>query len=514
MNRISTIIVVFILLLATLVLPASGASLTLNAVTFPEAKTTKLGFRTFRGATGYASTSKVEYREGQAGIEIRFDGMKPAVLFGGDVTCYVVWAVSRDGSYENLGELWMPESKGKAEFSTGRKSFAILVTAESYALVDRPSELVVMSNLAAESKKAPTDAFEFSGLGEAPEHKLDSIADIAWDSTRALDLMQAEKAYELARRSGAETYASKMLHKAQIALGQAKTLASRTKSRLDYSRRAISLSGESIQISLRRKEAEKLEKQIAERRREMKELELRAQQAEEQSSAARVSLEEAKRGLEEARRQQEMAQASVEQTQAALETATREKEAMEAQKLALEQQKSELEAQKEAVEQEKAGILSSLEGLRAERDQLSQRLEGALSKVAETRDSARGLIVNLPDILFDLNEAGLKPDTRIVIAKLAGILLMMPELQIRVEGHTDSTGSEEYNLKLSEKRAESVSSFLEAQGIDASRLVAAGYGKSRPVADNGTAEGRRKNRRVEIVIARGPGDIGKEEHND
>lgn len=474
---------------------ASGASINLNAITFPEAKTIKLNFKTARGAAGIDSRAKIEFREGQAKLEIQFEDMKPAVLFGGDVTCYVVWAVSRDGSFENLGELWMTDSNGKAEFSTGRKSFAVLVTAEAYALVDQPSELVIMSNLAAESKKAPTAAFEFTGLGTAPDHKLDSVADIAWDSSKSLDLMQANKAYELARRSQAESYAPKVLHQALIALGQARTLASRTKSRLDYSRRSISLSGEAIQMSLRRQEAEKLKQQIAERRQEMKELELRAQQAEDKSAAALSS-------LEEARQQQEMAQMSVEKTKVALELATRQKAAVETQKEVLEQQKTELEAEKEAVLKQKADILASLDGLRQERDQLSQRLEGALSKVAETRDSARGLIVSLPDILFDLNEASLKPDTKIVIAKLAGVLLMMPELQLRVEGHTDSTGSDAYNLELSKKRAEAVSSFLQAQGIDASRLQAEGYGKSQPVADNTTAEGRRKNRRVEVVIAR------------
>lgn len=488
--------------LCALPLVASGASINLNAVTFPEAKTIKLDFKTARGAAGIDSRAKVEYREGQAKLEIQFEDMKPAVLFGGDVTCYVVWAVSRDGSFENLGELWMTDSNGKAEFSTGRKSFAVLVTAEAYALVDQPSELVIMSNLAAESKKAPTAAFEFTGLGTAPDHKLDSVADIAWDSSKALDLMQADKAYELARRSQAESNAPKVMHQALIALGQARTLASRTKSRLDYSRRSISLSGEAIQISLRRQEAEKLKQQIAERRQEMKELELRAQQAEEKSAAALSSLEETKQSLEEARQQQQMAQMSVQKTTVALGLAKQQKEAIEGEKQALELEKTKLEAQKQALVNQKEEILASLDGLRQERDQLSKRLEGALSKVAETRDSARGLIVSLPDILFDLNEASLKPDTKIVIAKLAGVLLMMPELQLRVEGHTDSTGSDAYNLELSRKRAESVSSFLQAQGIDASRLQAEGYGKSRPVADNSTAEGRRKNRRVEVVIAR------------
>jgi len=123
--------------------------------------------------------------------------------------------------------------------------------------------------------------------------------------------------------------------------------------------------------------------------------------------------------------------------------------------------------------------------------------------VADTQSSARGFVVNLPDILFDLNEATLKPEARVVIAKLSGILLIMPELNLRIEGHTDATGSEEHNQALSERRATSVKDFLTEQGLAAGRIVAVGYGETRPVADNESAEGRKKNRRVEIVISQG-----------
>lgn len=474
----------------------AAESLRLNAVTFPERNTIRLEFRGTARAPRANVTGKVEFHEGQAEIEIKFDDMKPAVLFGGDITCYVVWAVSRDGTYSNLGELWMPKNNGNVGFSSGRKSFALLITAEPYALVDRPSELVMMFNAAAKTKKAPTDVFEFTGLGDAPEHQLDSIADIAWDSNKSLDLMQAEKAYELAQGFDADTYAKGMMRDAHIALGQARNLASKDKARMDYSRRSIALSSDAIQVTLRRKEAEELERQIAERRKEMDELELRAQQAEDRSSAAQEALGAAQLAIAEARQLQSEAETSVSQTQAELGRIADEKKS--------------LDDEKKALELEQAAMLNSLEGmreeskhLRMEREELSNRLEGALSQVADTRDSARGMIVNLPDILFDLNKAALKPETQIVIAKLAGILLIMPELNVRVEGHTDATGGDEHNLKLSKQRAQSVSTFLEVQGIDYGRLQAVGYGKGRPVADNETAEGRKRNRRVEIVIARG-----------
>jgi outer membrane protein OmpA-like peptidoglycan-associated protein len=141
--------------------------------------------------------------------------------------------------------------------------------------------------------------------------------------------------------------------------------------------------------------------------------------------------------------------------------------------------------------------------LRTEKTELSSRLEGALGQVAETKSTARGMIVNLPDILFDVNQSTLKSDAKLVIAKLAGILLIMQDLNLRVEGHTDSTGPYDYNMKLSEDRARSVVQFLAEQGIAPARMVAEGYGPNRPIATNDTGEGRSRNRRVEIVIAEG-----------
>ncbi len=467
----------------------TAESLQLNAVTFPERKTIKLEFRGTARAPRADVEGKVEFHEGQAQIEIKFDDMKPAVLFGGDVTCYVVWAISRDGTYSNLGELWMPRNSGSVDFSSGLKSFALLITAEPYALVNRPSELVIMFNAAAENKKAPTDVFEFTGLGDAPEYQLDSIANVAWDSDKPLDLMQAEKAYELAQKNQADTYAEGMMRDAYIALGQARNLASRDKARTDYSRRSIALSSDAIRVTVGRKEAEELERLIAQRRAEMDALEGRAQEAEARSASAAHALDTAQLAIAEATLLQSETEASVQRTQIEF---------------------GRIAGEKKALELEQAAILASLEGMREEsrrlvkeREALSDRLEGALSQVAETRDSARGLIVSLPDILFDLNKAALKPETQIVIAKLSGILLIMPELNVRIEGHTDATGADGYNLKLSEQRAQSVSDFLKVQKIDAGRLQAVGYGKTRPVADNETIEGRRKNRRVEIIIARG-----------
>jgi outer membrane protein OmpA-like peptidoglycan-associated protein len=121
--------------------------------------------------------------------------------------------------------------------------------------------------------------------------------------------------------------------------------------------------------------------------------------------------------------------------------------------------------------------------------------------VLETRETARGLIMEMPDVLFDFNKYTLKPAAREKLAKVSGILLAHPDLKVQVEGHTDSIGSEEYNQKLSEERAGSVKDYLVTQNIQDNNVTAEGFGKSNPIADNSTAAGRAKNRRVELVVS-------------
>ncbi len=504
-----------IVLAVALVLAAGvvgAAEVSLNAVTFPEGKNVDLELTPTDRAPRADIEAEVRYRDGQAQVEVDFDNLKPAVLFGGDVTCYVVWAVKPDGTFENLGELFMDYRSGKVEMSTGLKRFALMVTAEAYSLVDAPSELVVFTNQPAEAKRADIANFVFANLQPAPPHEKESIVTVRWDSDEPLDLVQAEKAFELAERTDAATYAPGIMSDARIKLGQARNLAesSKDKTRLDYSRRAIALASEAIQIAVRRQEAERLARQIAERRAEMQALEERAREAEEKAQEAEAAMERSRAQLEAAREEigeANMRKAKALEAQREAEEAVREAEAehrrLAAEKLTLLEEQAELRRSLDDME-------ASMEELREEKEELSNRLQGALSMVADTKSSARGFIVNLPDILFDTNESTLKPDAKIVIAKLAGILLIMQDLNLRIEGHTDSKGSEEYNQKLSERRADSVRTFLHNSGIDVNRMIAVGYGENRPVADNDTAAGRQQNRRVEIIIAEGTVQEGVE----
>ena len=134
-------------------------------------------------------------------------------------------------------------------------------------------------------------------------------------------------------------------------------------------------------------------------------------------------------------------------------------------------------------------------------DQMRRHLEEQLNAVLATRETARGLIVDLSDVLFDFNKSTLKPAAREKLAKVSGILSSYPNLKLQIEGFADNVGSDEYNQKLSEERADAVRDYLVTQGVRQANISAAGYGKSDPVADNSTAAGRAENRRVQVVVS-------------
>jgi len=463
-------------------------------------------------------TAKVTFEDRQSWIELSYDKMKPAVLFGGDVTTYVLWTVSRDGSYENLGELWIQQDKDKdtLKFSTGIRGFALLVTAEPYHQVKKPSNLVITQNAPSTDPRAPSTSFDFSAFGETPKTGFEDLAAVKYDSSTVLDLAQAQRAYDLAGRLGAADLAPVLYRDAGITLQQAKQIQSGgvKKGAAEFSRRSFALTNEAIKVTQRRIEERQLEEQMNKRRAEIAAMEKRVAEAEaqakvtaQQAEQARLDAEKSKLDAQTARTEAEKTrnEAKIQAEKAAQELVRVQEEmkAAAAEKQRIETEKNDLSKVMEALRTERADLEKSMQSLKEEKATLSGRLQDALSKVADTQQSARGMIVNLPDILFAVNQATLKPEASLVIAKLAGILLIMQDLNLRVEGHTDSTGSASYNQKLSQQRADSVMDFLAKQGIVSQRMKAIGYGMDRPVADNNAAEGRQKNRRVEIIIAEG-----------
>ena len=160
-----------------------------------------------------------------------------------------------------------------------------------------------------------------------------------------------------------------------------------------------------------------------------------------------------------------------------------------------------IKAEKEAADLKASEADSARRKAEQERLQLRIQIREQLNRVLQTKDTARGLIVNMSDVLFDYGKYSLKPGAREKLAKVAGILLAHADLKIQVEGHTDSIGSDESNQKLSEHRAMAVRDFLVAQGVASASVSYTGFGKTRPVATNFTAAGRQQNRRVEMVVA-------------
>ncbi|MFZ0427257.1 MAG: OmpA family protein [Acidobacteriota bacterium] len=474
----------------SLILPVrvlQGAeALTLHALRFSERRDVKVKLLPTRSVGDATMEGKVRIQEGQSWIEIKYEKMKPAVLFAGDVTCYVMWAVNRDGTAQNLGELWVRpgDEDGSAEFSTGFRNFALLVTAEAYYQVDTPSELVVFWNDQVADPPVASDSIFFNSFAAAPAHGVDSVADIRYDGKKPLDLIQAERVIDIARRLEAPKYAPQLFSQAQLELVQA-TNSYERKVRggaQRFARSSVASSNEAIRLTQRRIQMEQLEQQIAQRQQETQALEERANQAEAQLKSISEERQAALANLNETTRQLESLRAEREQLEQAMNS-------LQKTTATLREQQEQLRQDKAQLEQDKA--------------QLQNRLQSALSQVAETRESARGLIVNLPDILFDVGKATLKPEANMALAKLAGILLVMPDLNLRIEGHTDSTGSADFNKKLSLDRARSVFDLMASLGVASSRMETAGYGMEHPVADNSTAAGRQKNRRVEIVVAEG-----------
>ncbi len=421
----------------------------LTTIAYPERENVSLTFTPTDAAPAKAKLkATVRYEQGQAKIDLSFSGMQPAVLFGGDIAAYVVWAVSKGAAPENLGEMIVDKKgdSGSQSCTTGKKDFALMVTAEPYYLVGRPTDLVVFTSAPADPKKVTGQSFSFDDFRAGPKIANPSIAGMTYDDKTPVVVKQAEAALALAERMKAAETSPDAVKTATVALGEAQAAAKsggNSKAVSDASRRSISSSAEALRAWGRARD-EKAAADVAARQ-----------------AAEKAALEQ----------KASAAQAETAKTAQAL----------------------------SATEAEKAAIARDREVVRRQRDELAARLSGALGQVADTKQTARGTVTSLSGVLFDTGKTTLKPDAKITLAKLAGVMLVFSKTTMQIEGYTDNVGSEDSNQKLSEARAKSVCEFLATQGIAADRLKAVGKGVADPVAPNDTPDGRAKNRRVEIV---------------
>ena len=454
--------------------------------------------------------AKVDGKVGRLAISAELTHLPQATKFGGQYLTYVLWAVTPEGRAVNLGEI-LPGDNGKSKIdvTTDLQAFGMIVTAEPYYSVTHPSNLVVAENIIRSETKGFEELIDakFDAL-EGAQYTIDMPAEQLPSSQPGpgvpLDLLEARNAVAIAKAAGAKEYAASSLSKAEDMLQRAEDYLQRRQGRTPIgtaARGATQMAEDARVLTLRKKEQERLDAA----RRATEEAQAKAE-ADAEAAKQRATEAEA-RSDEDARRraEAEQAQADAQRQQA---TSLAQQQAAQAQAEAARQAAEDAQRQKEEAERQGAEAERGKQEAVRQKEEMRARLLAQLNQVLQTRDTARGLIVSMPDVLFDFNKYTLKPEARERLARISGIVLAYPDLKLQIEGHTDSIGSDTYNQPLSEKRADTVRSYLVGSGISVDHVNAVGLGKSDPVADNTTAAGRKLNRRVEMVVS---GDvIGRE----
>lgn len=466
-----SLVLIIILVLSNL----AYAEIQLRALTLTEGKKVYITFnKTPRAPAKSSLEATLSFSKGVTTVELRFDKVEPAILFAGNITTYVIWSVNPAGDCENLGEILIDrrEASGSQKFYAPGKNLALMVTAEPYSVVSRPSELVIFTNGETREKNVQIVPFNFRDFGHGAAPALDSIALLQYSTDLPVTLFQAEKTIEYADKIKAAEHNARAMEDARKALEKARSLTRDKKTMAETARIAVQHATRAIKDTIKYLEEKAAAEEEARRQAEKAALEQRAAQAESKASQLASQMEEIK---------QERAALAKEMSELARQT-------------------RELALERDSLAAERDRLAEEREAIKKERDELASKLKTALSSVAETTDTARGLIVNLAGVLFDINKASLRAESQLKLAKLAGILMVFPDMKLSIEGHTDSTGSEELNLRLSTERARTVYEFLMSQGVSPERLKYQGFGSSQPVAPNDTEANRAKNRRVEVIV--------------
>jgi len=508
---------------------------------------TKIDFRGTELLPNSRGEAKVESKQGYIEIEVEFDGLQPATKQGSEYLTYVLWAITPEGRTANLGEILLNGTKSKLDVTTELQVFGLVVTAEPYYSVTRPSDLIVMENVVRADTKGKIEEIDakYELLQRGQYQRLANPLALKMDQKLPLELYEARNSVQIARAVGAERFATETFQKAEKSLSQAEAYQERKAGRKPVTmaaREAVQMAEDSRAIAVKRQEEEAL---AAERQQSAE----REARAESERVAAQSETDRVTREAEQARikaqaeserltreKDAQAASALAEANRLKLDTEVRmatvaaeadrlkaENEARmataaaEADRLKLENEaraaaaaseadrlKRENEAQRAASQADLERAAKEKAQAEAEKAELRAQLLRQFNAVLQTRDTARGLIVNMSDVLFDTGKYSLRPLAREKLAKVAGIVSGHPGLRLDVEGHTDSVGSDEYNQRLSEQRGAAVRDYLTQEGMAATSVTAKGFGKTQPVASNETAKGRQQNRRVDLVIS---GDV-------
>jgi outer membrane protein OmpA-like peptidoglycan-associated protein len=484
---------------------------------------TRIGFRGTALMPEALGEAKVQSEQGVIKINAEMEKLGPATQFGHEYLTYVMWAITPEGRATNVGEVLLNHSgKTKLDATTELQSFGLIVTAEPYFAVTQPSDVVVMENFVRKDTVGTIEEvdakYELLQRGQYVLNvKPGDIRPRELNSKVPLELYEARNAVQIARWTGAEQYAGDTFRKAVVGLENAEgyLIGKAGKKPIGtVAREAVQMAEDARIITVKKIE----EKQLAAERRAGAEREAaalseadRVRREAEQArltaaeSAARVQRETeaetaaARAEADRLRRENEA------RTLAAQTEADRLKQVNEAQLTAANSEtdrlRQENEAQRLAAQADLERAAKEKAQAEAERTQLRADLLLQFNAILETRDTPRGLIVNMSDVLFDTAKHTLRPAAREKLAKVAGIIAGHPGLRLAVEGYTDSVGSDDYNQKLSEDRGTAVRDYLTKEGVVGTSVTSQGFGKSQPVASNDTAAGRQQNRRVELVVS-------------
>ncbi|MGB9234867.1 MAG: OmpA family protein [Terriglobales bacterium] len=450
--------------------------------------------------------AKVNSRRGSIEIDAEFGDLRVPTIFGNEYLTYVLWAISPEGRAVNLGEVLVGDNhRSKLRSTTDLQAFALIVTAEPYYAVRQPSNVVVLENAVRETTKGTTEAlnanYELTERGGyiPTGYKFDPVI---LNARLPLEFFEARNALRIAQSEGAEQYASDSYGHAVQLMNNADEYAIGKhidiKPLIAISREAVQTAEDSRTIAVKKLD----EILLARERQDSADAQVKSQGL---ADAAIQQKEQA---------QADAAKADAARTQAESDAAKARADATDAQSAAM-QAKSDRAAseassanavsaaQADAEQSRLAAQQSQQAAQQAEADRATMRtrLSVQLNSILQTRDSARGLIVSMSDVLFDTGKYSLKPGAREKLAKVAGILLAYPGLDIEVGGYTDNVGSDAMNQTLSENRAGSVRDYLVQEGVATNSVSSKGFGNTLPVASNDDSSGRQQNRRVELLVS-------------
>lgn len=439
------------------------------------------------GAAPQASgEAKVEAKTGGTSIELKVTSMPQPTTLGAEFLTYVLWTVTPDGNTTNIAEIPIDnQGNGKLSAKAQSQTFAMIVTAEPYFAVQLPSEVVVLENDTKKNTKGkiyPDNDYKL--MKRSQYSKMGNPLALTPDLKKVpLDMYEARNAVDIAKSQKAEQYAPEVLSKAvsSLQLAENSLTSQADKSQIiTNARQTIQFAEDARALSAERQEEERIQKE---------------KDAAAAAAAAKAKAEADAAAAAEAKRQAELAAAREAQlkAEAAAQSAEQRAEAQQAAAKAAAEQAA-LQAKEQAAREEAARAQAATAALRA---QLLQQL----NEVLQTTDTPRGLVVNMADVLFQTGKYALSQDAQLKLAKLSGIIQAHPGLNLAIEGHTDTTGSADFNMKLSQQRADGVRQFLISQGLSPDTITAKGLGQENPVADNSTAAGRKLNRRVEIIVS-------------